>query len=136
MTVSGTLANLNAALSGLVYTPNGGFSGGDSLQVSVTDPGDSLSGSKTVALTVNAPTAPTVTVPSAQPVNENSSLVFSSAHGTAISFADSFAGSNSETLTLSVTNGALALGSTGGLSFTRGCERHLLDDGDRNASNT
>ena len=120
MTVSGTLANLNAALSGLVYTPNGGFSGGDSLQVSVTDPGDSLSGSKTVALTVNAPTAPTVTVPSAQPVNENSSLVFSSAHGTAISFADSFAGSNSETLTLSVTNGALALGSTGGLSFTGG----------------
>jgi hypothetical protein len=120
MTVTGTLANLNAALSGLVYTPNGGFSGGDSLHVSVTDPGDSLSGSSSVALTVNAPTAPTVTVPGAQSVNENSSLVFSSAHGTAISFGDSFAGSNPESLTLSVSNGTLTLGSTSGLSFAGG----------------
>jgi Putative Ig domain len=120
MTVSGTLANLNAALSGLIYTPNSGFSGGDALHVSVTDPGDSLSGSSTVTLSVNAPSPPAVTVPGAQPVNENSSLVFSSAHGTAISFADSFAGSNAEKLTLSVSNGALTLGSTSGLSFSGG----------------
>jgi Putative Ig domain len=120
MVVTGTLANLNAALSGLVYTPNSGFSGGDSLQVTVNDTGDGLSGSKTVALTVNAPTAPTVTVPSAQQVNENTSLVFSSAHGTAISFGDSFAGSNSETLSLSVSSGGLTFGSTAGLSFTGG----------------
>lgn len=120
MTVSGTLANLNAALSGLVYTPNSGFSGGDALHVSVTDPGDSLSGSSTVTLTVNAPTAPKVTVPGAQPVNENSSLVFSSANDTGISLADSFAGSNPETLTLSVSNGTLTLGSTSGLNVTGG----------------
>ena len=64
--------------------------------------------------------APTVTVPGGQPVNENSSLVFSSAHGTAISFGDSFAGSSPESLTLSVANGTLTLGSTNGLSFTGG----------------
>ena len=120
MTVSGTLANLNAALNGLVYSPNGGFSGGDSLHVSVTDPGNSLSASSSVALTVNAPTAPTVTVAAAQSVNENSSLVFSSAHGPAIRFGDSFAGSNPESMTLSVSNGTLTLGSTSGLSFTGG----------------
>jgi hypothetical protein len=120
MTVTGTVANLNAALSGLVYTPTSGWSGGDSLHVSVSDPGDSLSASTAIALTVNAPTPPAVTVPGAQPVNENSSLVFSSAHGTAISFADSFAGSNSETLTLSVSNGTLTLGSTSGVNITGG----------------
>ncbi len=45
MTVSGTLANLNAALNGLLYTPNSGYSGSDPLHLSLTDPGDSLTGS-------------------------------------------------------------------------------------------
>jgi hypothetical protein len=55
MTVTGTLANLNAALNGLVYTPKSGYSGPDSLQISVKDSGDNLTGSATVAIAVNPP---------------------------------------------------------------------------------
>jgi hypothetical protein len=120
MTVSGTLANLNAALNGLVYTPTSGYSGLDTLHLSLTDPGYNISGSATIALTVNAPSPPSITAPAALSVNENSSLVFSTAQGTAITFADSFAGSSPETLTLMATDGTLTLATTSGLSFTAG----------------
>ena len=40
MTVSGTLANLNRDLTGLVYTPTSGYSGSDSLTVSVDRQGE------------------------------------------------------------------------------------------------
>jgi hypothetical protein len=120
MTISGTLANLNAALNGLVYTPTSGYSGPDSLHLSLTDPGDGLTGSDNVAITVNAPSPPTITAPASHSVNENSSLVFSTAQGTAITFADSFAGSSPETLTLSATDGILMLATTNGLTFAPG----------------
>jgi hypothetical protein len=120
MTVSGTLANLNAALNRLVYTPNVGYSGSDSLHLSLTDPGDGITGLATVAITVNAPSPPSVTAPAARSMNVNSSTVFSTAQGTAITFADSFAGSSPETLTLTATDGTLTLASTNGLSFTAG----------------
>ncbi len=101
MTVSGTLANLNSALNGLVYAPTSGFHGSDSLHLSLTDPGDSLTGTGTVALTVNAPTAPTITAPTTTiTVTENTSVVFSSGKGDAITFTDAFAGSNADTLVL------------------------------------
>lgn len=119
VTVSGTLANLNSGLNGLVYAPASGFHGSDSLHVSVTDPGDSLTGTGTVALTVNAPTAPAITAPTTTiTVTENSNVVFSSAKGDAITFIDSFAGSNADTLTLIVSNGTLTLGSTTGVTVT------------------
>jgi hypothetical protein len=120
MTVTGTLANLNAALNGLVYTPKSGFSGGDSLHVSITDPGDSLTGSTAVALTVNAPTAPTIKVPPTVSVTENGTVVFSTAQGDAIAFTDSFAGSNAETLVLTVSDGSLTLATTSGVTITNG----------------
>ena len=53
-------------------------------------------------------------------VNENASLVFSSAHGNAITVADVDGGSSSETVTLSVTHGTLTLGSTTGLTGLTG----------------
>jgi RHS repeat-associated protein len=63
MTVKGTLAHLNAALSGLKFTPTTSFSGSASLVVTVADSGDGLSGSATVAITVSVPASqPTVTV--------------------------------------------------------------------------
>ncbi len=53
MTVSGTLTNLNRDLNGLVYTPTSGYSGSDSMTVSVTDKGDGLtSATATIAVTV------------------------------------------------------------------------------------
>jgi subtilase family serine protease len=119
-TVSGSVASFNAALSGLSYTPTSDYSGSDSLAVSLTDSGDSQSASKTVALTINALAAPSITAPATASVVQNGSLVFSSANGDAISVADSAAGSNSDSLTLSVSHGTLTLSTTSGLTFTTG----------------
>ncbi len=117
-TVSGTVGNLNAALGGLTYTPTASYTGSDTLAISITDPGDSLSASKNVSLTINGLPAPTVTAPASATLLENSSLVFSSANGNAITVADSAAGSNSDSMTLSVTHGTLTLSTTSGLTFT------------------
>ena len=114
MMVTGIPANLNAALSGLVYTPNAGYFGPDSLQMSVNDTGDSLTGSATVSLTVNP--APVVTAPATASVTENTSLMFS---GT-ISLADAVASGTSDSLTLTVTHGTLTLATTSGLTFSTG----------------
>ncbi len=118
MTVTGTVSNLNAALAGLTYTPKTGYSGSDSLTMSITDPGDSLSGSASVKLTVSAFVAPKFTASSSASLNEDSSLVFSGSN--AISVADSDSGSNADSLTLTVSHGTLTLGSTSGLTFTSG----------------
>jgi hypothetical protein len=119
-TVSGTVTNLNAALNGLIYQPTSLYSGPDSLSVSVTDPGDTLSTSTSVALTVTAFSAPSISAPGSASLSENASLAFSSGNGNAISFTDPAAGSNADSLSLSVSHGTLALGSTTGLSFTTG----------------
>jgi large repetitive protein len=59
MTLRGTLANLNHALNGLVYTPTSGYFGADSLTISVSDTVDGLtSPTATVAVTVGK--APTI----------------------------------------------------------------------------
>ncbi len=118
--VTGSVANLNAGLNGLTYTPTVGYSGSDSLAVLLTDSGDSLTASKTVALTINGLAPPTVTAPSTASVVQNGSLVFSSANGNAISATDAAAGSNSDSLTLTVTHGVLTLSTVSGLSFTSG----------------
>ncbi|MCI0681426.1 MAG: hypothetical protein L0Y71_04915 [Gemmataceae bacterium] len=44
MTFEGTLANINAALNGMAYTPNGGFFGTDNLVISVNDLGNNGAG--------------------------------------------------------------------------------------------
>jgi subtilase family serine protease len=118
MTVSGSISQLEAAVAGLTYTPNTGYSGADSLSVLLSDPLANVSASASVALTVNAP--PTISAPASASLNENGSLVFSTAGGNAISVADAAAGAGADSLTLSVTNGTLTLGSTSGLSFTSG----------------
>jgi subtilase family serine protease len=119
-TVTGTVASLNAALNGLVYQPTSGYTGSDSLAISLTDPGDSLSASTSVSLTVNAPSPPTITAPATGAVNQNGSLTFSTANSNAISIADASAGSSSDSLTISVAHGTLTLASTSGLTVTAG----------------
>jgi hypothetical protein len=117
ITATGTLANLTAALNGLTYTPVSGTSGSASLVLTLANSGDGLQGKSTVAITINAFTPPTISLPSAISVTENSALVFSTAKGTAITLTDSFAGSIPETLTLSATDGILTLETTSGLTF-------------------
>ncbi len=54
-TVSGTVSNLDAALNGLTYQPATNYLGGDTLSVTLQDPGTNQSASKTVVLTVIPP---------------------------------------------------------------------------------
>ncbi|HEV8069000.1 MAG TPA: hypothetical protein VGP76_14785 [Planctomycetaceae bacterium] len=119
-TVTGALANLNSALNGLTYQPMAGYLGSDSLAVSATDSGDGLSASKTVALTINAPTPPTISAPGSSSVAVNGSLVFSSANSNAITVADTGPGSGSDSLTLTVTHGTVTLSTTSGLTIGAG----------------
>jgi hypothetical protein len=126
MTFSGTLANVNAALNGLVYRGALNFNGADSLSLLVSDLGNTgaggpLTASQTVGLTVTAVNdAPTLAVPAAQTVAEDTALVFSAAGGNAITVGDVDAAASPVQLTLSVASGTLTLSGTTGLSFTTG----------------
>jgi hypothetical protein len=64
MTVSGSLANLNAALNGLTLTPASGYVGAASMGVSIKDMGNGMTTPAAVALTVNA-ASPSQTGPTA-----------------------------------------------------------------------
>jgi hypothetical protein len=128
MTVQGTLANLNAALNGLTYTPPSNLTNNssDTLNLVANDLGNTGSGgprtaSSTVNITLNHVDLPPVnSVPAGQTTQENVPLVFSAANGNAISIADSDANGKSEQVTLTATNGTLTLSGTSGLTFTGG----------------
>ncbi|NLF32487.1 MAG: tandem-95 repeat protein, partial [Planctomycetes bacterium] len=112
----GTVAAINTALAaGVVYAPAGDWNGGETLTVTVNDGGATGSGgggdiSDTVAITVNAVNDdPVITVPAAQTVNEDGSLVFSAANSNAVSIADVDSAAGDLTVTLEVAHGTLAL---------------------------
>ncbi len=48
----GHSGHLNTAIDSLGYAPNPGFTGSDSLQISITDPSDNLTSSATVPIAV------------------------------------------------------------------------------------
>ena len=59
--MTGTLSSLNAALNGLTSTkPTAGYSGSDTLGISLSDPGDGLSASGGIGLTVTAAAPPAI----------------------------------------------------------------------------
>ena len=120
MTVTGTLASVNAALNGLLYRPATGYSGSDTLSISVTDTGDNLSGSTGVALTIIIVPPPTISAPASETLNQNTSLVFSSGNNDAITVADLGPGANADSLTLTVADGTVTLPTTSGLTVTAG----------------
>ena len=123
---TGTVANINAALATLTYTPTSNYSGADTLSIVTNDLGNSgtggaLSDSDTVAIAVNAVNdAPVNTVPGAQTATEDTALVFSSGNGNQIQVNDVDVGGGTMEVTLSVTNGTLTLAGTAGLGFTTG----------------
>src|SRR4030095_12711373 len=125
VTVTGSLANINTALNGLVFAPTGNFNGSANLTVTTNDQGNTGSGGAqtdvdSIAITVNAVNdAPVNAVPGAQTMNEDGTLTFSTANGNAISIADVDAGSSSVQVTLAATNGVLTLAGTSGLTVSR-----------------
>jgi hypothetical protein len=114
-TVTGTAANLNAALSGMVYTPTTNFSGSDSLAMKLSDP-NGQSALTNVPLRVNV-TAPTLTAPTTGTVPQNGTLTF---YKRAIKIADVNASTDIEQVVLTATHGDLKLGSTAGITFVSG----------------
>ena len=123
MTIQGTLADLNAALNGLTYTPPANLTnnGSDTLTMVTTDAGDALSDTSTVGITIDhVDQAPTITVPGAQTVSENTALIFSAGNGNQISVADSDSNGNPEQVSLTITNGTISLSGTTGLTFGSG----------------
>ena len=70
VTITGTAAQINAALAGLAYTGNLNFNGADTLTVATSD--GTATDTDTIAITVNAVNdAPINTVPGAQSVAED-----------------------------------------------------------------
>lgn len=128
LTLSGTIADINAfiAASGVSFTTASNTTSNVTLTVAINDGGNSGSGgaqtdSTTVTLAVTAVNdAPVNSLPAAQSVDQDSSLVFNSGNGNLISISDVDAGSNSVEVTLTASNGLLTLGSTSGLSFQVG----------------
>jgi large repetitive protein len=113
----------------LVFTPalNANGSPEASFTFQVRDNGGTANGGVDLdqspnTLTINVTAvndAPVNSVPGTQGVNEDATLTFSSGAGNAITISDVDVGAGNETVTLTVTSGTLALGSTAGLaSFT------------------
>jgi hypothetical protein len=142
----GTLANINAALNGLTYTPDNGTTGLQNVLGSISNPGNGFhatSGTALMHVTVsdqqssgtgvalNAAAvfpinvtlvndAPVNTVPATQFVKTNSNnFSFSTATGNAIAIADGDSGTNPLLVTLAVNQGTLRINNTA-VTFTAG----------------
>ena len=85
LTLSGPIANLNASLATLSYTPNANTTDIDTLNLSDLDTADSLSGTASVTITVGNP-VPVITAPASITAFENTPFAFAGAN--AISVAD------------------------------------------------
>ena len=99
VTITGTAAQINAALAGLTYTGNLNFNGGDTLTVATSD--GTATDTDPIAITVNPVNdAPVNTVPAAQSVAEDTILPIA---GVSVADIDSSA----LTTTLNVSSGTL-----------------------------
>ena len=132
MAFRGTADNVAAALDGLSYRGNVDFNGPDTVHIMVDDLGNtgkcpvppppsdppcSLLDTGDITVTVNGVNdAPVVTVPIAQAATEEISHLVAPN----ISVADVDVGNGDLQVTLTVSNGALTLSTTNGLSFTAG----------------
>ncbi len=111
-------ANGTASVNGdgtVRYTPDQDFAGTDTFTYTVSD-GNGGTDTATVTVDVGAVNdAPVNTVPGAQATDDTTPLTFSGANGLSVSDDG-----NEARVTLSVSDGALSLGTTDGLTFTDG----------------
>ncbi len=123
MAFTGTLTAVNTALNGTSFAPNVNFAGAATLTVLTSDLGNTGGSAKTdtdvIAITVNGVNdAPVNSVPGDQFLNEDTSLLFSTANGNRVNVADVDAASLQ--VTLSSANGTVALGTKTNLTFQAG----------------
>ena len=127
LTFVGTLTDLNAALDGLIYRGTLDFHGSDTLTVTIDDLGETgiagapRTASDTVDITVAAVNdRPTITVPDAQTVNEDTDLTIS---GISVDDVDDYLDPNLvRQVTLSVSDGTITLGDATVVSFIAGSD--------------
>src|SRR6185436_13537248 len=113
LTLSGTQAQINAALASLSYQGNLNFNGSDTLTVLSTD-SNGATDSDSVSITVNAVNdGPVNTVPAAQTVNEDTAL---SIGGISVIDVDG----NLATTQLTVSSGVLNVSLAGGATISTG----------------
>jgi VCBS repeat-containing protein len=113
LTLSGTQAQINAALASLSYQGNADFNGADTLTVLSTD-ANGATDSDAVAITVTAVNdGPVNTVPGAQTVSEDTALPIG---GVSVNDIDG----NLATTRLTVSNGALNVSLAGGATISAG----------------
>jgi VCBS repeat-containing protein len=121
VTLSGTVSAINTLLAlanGVTYTPTANFNGSATLTLTTNDNGNTGSGGAksdvdTVTINVSGVNdVPVNTVPGAQTTAEDTDKVI-----TGLQVADADAGSSTMTVTLSVTNGTLAVGAGTGVSI-------------------
>src|SRR6185295_17787666 len=113
LTLSGTQAQINAALASLNYQANTDFNGADTLTVLSTD-GNGATDSDTVAISVTPVNdGPVNAVPGAQTVNEDTLLPIA---GISVNDVDA----NLATTQLTVTNGLLNVSLAGGATIAAG----------------
>src|SRR6185295_3532836 len=113
LTLSGTQAQINAALASLNYQGNADFNGADTLTVLSTDASGAID-SDTVAITVTSVNdGPVNVVPGPQSVNEDTLLPIG---GISVNDVDG----NLSTTQLTVSNGTLMVNLAGGASISAG----------------
>jgi VCBS repeat-containing protein len=116
LTLSGTQAQINAALASISYQGSLNFNGSDTLTVLSTD-SNAVTGSDTVAITVSSVNdAPVNTVPGAQTVNEDTALTFTGGNTISVNDVDG----NLSTTRLTVTSGTVTVSLAGGATISAG----------------
>ncbi len=142
MTFQGTVANINAALNGMIFDPNQDYNGNATLSVSINDMGNidatvvAPSPTDPLALTAMSTTTITINPVNDAPVNlynsgatfpaapllalERTPFIFNSGNGGVITVSDLDAAESTGALqvTLTATHGVLTLASTSGLTVT------------------
>ena len=117
------LANVNAALAGLVYSPNPNYNGSDMIHVLVNDQGNTGAGgiqwaAGSINVQINAVNDPPIlTVPGPQSAIEDTDKTIT---GIGVTDVDVNEGTGMVQMSLSAGHGVLTLASTHGLTFTQG----------------
>lgn len=126
MTFRGSLPSVNAALNGLAVTAPANFIGASTLVFVSNDQGASGSGgaaqdSDTISITWGTENDPPVNgVPTAQAIDEDTSLVFADANGNRLTVSDQDVSAGNLQVTLTAANGKVTLGNPGLVTFSTG----------------
>lgn len=122
----GTLADIDNALEGLVFSPSANYNGAASIQISTNDQGNSGAGGARVdvdSISISVTSlndAPIVNTPVTQTMNEDGTLEFRNANGSLLSLTDVDAGSGAMKVSLTGVNGTITLSGIAGLTFSAG----------------